>query len=76
MPGPHDFAVRERRIRLVRHPRPPHPAPNVRDDREAPLVSGRDGGDIVLIWVCREAIYFFARDWTGSITLIGLDELP
>jgi hypothetical protein len=50
--------------------------PNVRDDREAPLVSGRDVGDIVLIWVCREAIYFFGKDWTGSITLIGLDELP
>jgi hypothetical protein len=24
--GRHDFAVRDRRIRLVRHPRPPHPA--------------------------------------------------
>ena len=25
-------------------PRPPHPAPNVRDDREAPLLWARDGG--------------------------------
>src|SRR5258706_2767899 len=25
-------------------PRPPHPAPNVRDDREAPLLWVRDGG--------------------------------
>jgi hypothetical protein len=25
-PGPHDFAVRFRRIRLARHQRPPHPA--------------------------------------------------
>jgi hypothetical protein len=25
-------------IVLLRHPRPPHPAPNVRDDREAPLL--------------------------------------
>jgi hypothetical protein len=24
-------------------PRPPHPAPNVRDDRETPLCVGRDG---------------------------------
>jgi hypothetical protein len=32
-PGPHDFAVRTLR--------PPHPAPNVRDDRETPLY--RDG---------------------------------
>jgi hypothetical protein len=49
---------------------------NVRDDREAPLVSERDGCDIVLIWVAREGIYFFEKDWTGSITLIALDELP
>ena len=25
-------------------PRPPHPAPNVRDDRETPLLVGRDNG--------------------------------
>ena len=25
-------------------PRPPHPAPNVRDDRETPLRRARDGG--------------------------------
>jgi hypothetical protein len=35
---PHDFAVRVRRSRQQHHPRPPHPAPNVRDDREAPLL--------------------------------------
>src|ERR1700733_6499491 len=36
--GPHDFAVRYRAIRQRRTQRPPHPAPNVRDDREAPLL--------------------------------------
>ena len=36
--GPHDFAVRFRAIRQRRNLRPPHPAPNVRDDREAPLL--------------------------------------
>jgi hypothetical protein len=36
--GPHGFAVRERRIRLSRRPRPSHPALNVRDDRETPLL--------------------------------------
>ena len=41
--GPHDFAVRLRRSRQQHHPRPPHPAPNVRDDREAPLLWERDG---------------------------------
>src|ERR1700739_673464 len=41
--GPHGFAVRGRVIRLVTPPRPPHPAPNVRDDRDTPLMRGRDG---------------------------------
>ena len=36
--GPHDFAVRGHVIRHVTLPRPSHPAPNVRDDREAPLL--------------------------------------
>ena len=27
-----------------------------------------------LIWPKREAIYFCARDWTGSISLIGNDK--
>jgi hypothetical protein len=42
--GPHDFAVRKSVIRLLTLPRPPHPAPNVRDDHETPLCVGRDGG--------------------------------
>jgi hypothetical protein len=29
-------------------------------------------GVVMLIWGNHEAIYFFARDWTGSITLKGL----
>jgi hypothetical protein len=36
--GPHGFAVRSRVIRLVTPPRPSHPAPNVRDDRDTPLL--------------------------------------
>jgi len=43
--GPHDFAVRFRRIRLLRRKRPPHPAANVRDDRGTPLLWGRDRAD-------------------------------
>src|SRR5258705_13927500 len=39
-------------------PRPPHPMPNVRDDREAPLLWARDTLDMHLIWVRREAEYF------------------
>ena len=43
-PGPHAFAVRIQRVRLTRHLRPPHPAPNVRDDRDTPLLWRRDSG--------------------------------
>jgi hypothetical protein len=35
--GPHDFAVRDLRCSSKAHSRPPHPIPNVRDDRETPL---------------------------------------
>jgi hypothetical protein len=38
----HDFAVRLVAARLSARRRPPHPAPDVRDDREAPLLVGRD----------------------------------
>ena len=39
--GPHDFAVRRPRRSSSAQPRPPHPAPNVRDDsRNAPLTMG------------------------------------
>jgi hypothetical protein len=27
-----------------------------------------------VIWAKREAKYFFGRDWTGSISLIGFDK--
>jgi hypothetical protein len=40
---PHDFAVRIGVLRLCTPMRPSHPAPNVRDDREAPLLRVRDG---------------------------------
>src|ERR1700722_6374310 len=44
-PEPHDFAVRlTLRSSNAQPKRPPHPAPNVRDDREAPLLWVRDGG--------------------------------
>ena len=43
--GPHDFTVRAQCIRRVHRPRPSHPAPNVRDDREAPLFSGTGRGE-------------------------------
>src|SRR5205814_5762445 len=44
--GPHDFAVRLSTVRQPCCQRPPHPVPNVRDDRETPLCVGRDGGSV------------------------------
>jgi hypothetical protein len=42
--GPHDFTVRiQRASSTARQSRPPHLAPNVRDDREPPLLRERDG---------------------------------
>src|SRR6266581_6701292 len=39
-------------------PRPPHPVPNVRDDRETPLCGNGTGQISELIWVRREEKYF------------------
>jgi hypothetical protein len=49
--GRYDFAVRIEARRLRASMRPSHPAPNVRDDREAPLLEERgtaetSGGDL------------------------------
>ena len=46
-------------------PRPSHPAPNVRDDREPPLLRVRDGRILDLIWVGRKQKCFCKRGWTG-----------
>jgi hypothetical protein len=40
--GPHDLTVRAGAARLAPPARPPHPAPNTRDDRVAPLSRARD----------------------------------
>ena len=52
--GPHDFTVRIRTIRQ-RHIRVHRIPSRACDDRETPLVPGRDQIDILLIWVCRQA---------------------
>ena len=41
-PGPHDFAVRNQHRTSDDALRPSHPAPDTRDDREAPLWWARD----------------------------------
>ena len=45
--------------------------PNVRDDGQRPSSRAGMAEFVVLIWGRREAVYFCARDWTGSIRLIG-----
>jgi hypothetical protein len=46
--------------------------PNVRDDRDTPLVEGCDSREMPLICRKKEAEYFFGEDWTGGIRLILL----
>ena len=43
--------------------------PNVRDDRDTPLLRAGMARVLRLIWVAREQDSFFARDWTGQISL-------
>ena len=53
-------------------PRPSHPAPNVRDDRDTPLLWDGMAGVVGVIWARREAVYFRRHGWTTQIALIGL----
>ena len=73
--GPHDFAVRVSTFRQACCPRPPHPEPDVRDDRDTPLSGSEMAGDIEVIWGTRERQYFLQRDWTARNRLIALDKL-
>jgi hypothetical protein len=57
--GPHDFAVRQRCPRQKRRSRPPHPAPNVRDDRETPLLWRRDGNPSIAVSTNSRSKIFF-----------------
>jgi len=52
--GPHDFTVRNCASRQHAPIRPPHSTPNVRDDREAPLLIGRETGELVAV-ICPTA---------------------
>ena len=45
--------------RQLATPHPSHPVPNVRDDREAPLLRDGMARNMDLIWVKREEQYFF-----------------
>jgi hypothetical protein len=61
--------IRPRKTLRLTLPRPSYPAPNVRDDREPPLLRERDTARKPLIWGRRKAAYFCKRDWTTQIAL-------
>jgi hypothetical protein len=65
--GPHDFAVRTDARRLCATMRPSQPAPNVRDDREAPLVEERGPAELMEL-ICPTAQGEF---FGGSATPCG-----
>jgi hypothetical protein len=62
--GPHDLAVRAGAARQHAATRPPHPAPNVRDDRDTPLLSRRDGLGLLLFLPNEKAKNFLRQGWT------------
>jgi hypothetical protein len=70
--GPHDFAVRDRRTRLSRQPRPPHPAPNVRDDRDTPLFSRRDAQTVKCFGRIGQARRVRQIGTTGNFCMAGI----
>jgi hypothetical protein len=49
-------------------PRPPHPAPNVRDDRETPLCVGRDGVSFRVDLGWRRSGIFFQAGLDSQLT--------
>src|SRR5487761_2010101 len=68
--GPHDFAVRKQSALVRSATRVHRIPPRVRDDREPPLLSRRDGARNRVICDFGKSEYFFRRDWTGQISLI------
>ena len=65
--GPHDFTVRIRTVRQ-RHIRVHRIPSRACDDRETPLVSGRDENAILLIWVDRQVN--FGKSEMDAVTKI------
>ena len=51
-------------IRLLALLHPSRPVPNVRDDREAPLVRDRMRAAVLVIWPRAQAEHFWRQGWT------------
>ena len=56
--------------------RPPHPAPNVRDDRETPLLGGGTGENVKVICPTTQAGCVRQTGTTGNLRMRGLLKLP
>jgi hypothetical protein len=69
MPEPHDFTVRLQCVRRARRKRPSHPAPNVRDDREAPLLRGAGRRELVQVICPTAQAEFFEANASGCSEL-------
>jgi hypothetical protein len=65
-PSPYANAsvVSRKELRLMLS-RPPHPAPNVYDDRETPLSRGAGCAKHTLILISEKQKYFLQEGWTG-----------
>jgi hypothetical protein len=64
--GPHDFAVRKVTLSSAAPPASIASLPYVRDDRDTPLLRGRDAVDVKVIWVKSEPEYFCEEGWTDK----------
>ena len=56
-------------------PRPPHPAPNVRDDRETPLCVGRDGVSFRVDLGWRRSGIFFQAGLDSQLTDLPVGQI-
>jgi hypothetical protein len=56
--------------------RPSHPAPNVRDDREAPLLRERNGVNVKYIGDASQAPRLRLNGTTGSLRMVDMRKLP
>src|ERR1700687_1389185 len=64
--GLHDFYVRKKATSSEAPLASTAPRPAFRDDHDTPLLVGRDGGNIAVIWVSEKQKYFFDGGWTGQ----------
>jgi hypothetical protein len=63
---PHQRRSSTRQKRATTLSRPPHPTPNVRDDRDTPLIGRGTAGNTQVICAARKPKNFCEQGWTGE----------